>query len=177
MAKSKDKPSKTRKPETELIHGGRNPSDQYGFVNTPVYRGSTVLFPTVESLENRDQEYFYGRRDSPSQRAFRESICELEGGAATVLTPSGLAAIAAALLALARSGDQILVTDNVYGPTRRLCDLVLTKLGIETVYYDPLIGAGIGDLIRRPHAARLYRIPRLADLRDARPAGNIRSRP
>ena len=147
MAKSKDKPSKSRNTETELVHGGRNPPDQYGFVNTPVYRGSTVLFPTVESLENRDQEYFYGRRDTPGQRALRETICELEGGATTVLTPSGLAAISAALLALVRSGDKILVTDSVYGPTRRFCDQVLTTLGVETVYYDPLIGSGISSLM------------------------------
>ena len=147
MAKSKDKPPKPRSPETEVVHGGRNPADQYGFVNTPVYRGSTVLFPTVESLEKRDQAYFYGRRDTPTQKALREAICELEGGSATVLTPSGLSAIAAALLALVQAGDNILVTDSIYGPARRFCDQVLTKLGVQTTYYDPLTGSGIAELI------------------------------
>lgn len=147
MAKSKDTPDKPRNPETELVHGGRDPGQHHGFVNTPVYRGSTVLHPTVESLENRTQEYFYGRRDSPTQRALRETICDLEGGDTTVLTPSGLSAISTAIIALAGAGDNILVTDNVYGPTRRFCDEVLTRLGVETRYYDPLIGGDIGGLI------------------------------
>lgn len=135
-------------PQTKLSHLGRDPEAQYGFVNTPVYHGSTVLYPSVAALESRNLPYTYGRRGSPTIESLASALADLEGGAHTVLTPSGLAAITTALLALVQAGDHILVTDSAYRPTRHFCDTVLTRLGVETTYYDPLIGAGISNLIR-----------------------------
>jgi len=133
---------------TRLVHSGRDAEEQFGFVNPPVVRGSTVLFPDVASLTSGDARYTYGRHGSPTIRLLEEAIAELEGGACTRLAPSGLAAISAALLAFVEAGDHILVTDSVYRPTRRFCDRVLKRLGVETEYFDPVIGDGIAALMR-----------------------------
>ena len=138
-----------QKDQTRLVHAGREPARQHGFVNTPIYRGSTVLFPTVAALEANDQDFTYGRLGTPTVRALEEAIAELEGGHRTLLTPSGLSAVATALLALVAAGDEVLVADSVYRPTRRLCDHVLKRLGVKTIYYDPLIGGAIKDLITK----------------------------
>jgi len=143
MSKSK----KTQKQDTRLAHAGRAPRQHHGFVNTPIYRGSTVLYPTVACLEQDAQDYSYGRLGTPTVEALQSMLAELEGGHATLLTPSGLSAISAALLAFVSCGDQILVSDSVYRPTRRFCDNVLTRMGVTTVYYDPLIGGRIADLM------------------------------
>ncbi len=141
------KRTRKQKAETRLAHAGREPSRHHGFVNTPIYRGSTVLFPTLASLEANAQDFTYGRLGTPTVRALEEAIAELEGGTRTLLTPSGLSAIATALLAFVSSGDEVLVSDSVYRPTRRFCDHVLKRLGVKTTYYDPLIGAGIETLL------------------------------
>ena len=138
-----------QKDDTRLAHAGREPFRQHGFVNTPIYRGSTVLFPTVAALEANDQDFTYGRLGTPTVRALEEAIAELEGGHRTLLAPSGLSAIVTALLAFVSTGDEILVSDSVYRPTRRFCDSVLKRLGIKPIYYDPLIGAGIAKLITK----------------------------
>jgi cystathionine beta-lyase len=135
--------------DTRLTHAGREPGRFHGFVNPPIYRGSTVLFPTVARLEANDQDYTYGRLGTPTVRALEEALAELEGGYRTLLTPSGLSAIATTLLALLSAGDHVLVSDSVYRPNRRFCDQVLKRLGVETTYYDPLIGGGIKDLIKK----------------------------
>ena len=137
-----------QKQDTRLAHAGREPKRFYGFVNPPIYRGSTILFPTAAALEAKDQEFTYGRLGTPTVRALEEAIAELEGGHATLLAPSGLSAIATTLLALLSVGDHVLVSDSVYRPTRRFCDHVLKRLGVETTYYDPVVGVGIKDLIR-----------------------------
>lgn len=142
------KKRKGEKDDTRLAHAGRDPMGFHGFVNPPIYRGSTILFPSVEALEANTQPFTYGRLGTPTVRALEQAIAELEGGHATLLTPSGLSAIATTLLAFVGAGDHILVTDAVYRPTRRFCDQMLKRLGVETTYYDPLIGAGIKDLIR-----------------------------
>jgi len=139
---------RTQSAETRLVHGGRDAAEQFGFVNPPVVRGSTVLFPDVASLMSRDARYTYGREGTPTIRLLEEAIAELEGGALTRLAPSGLGAISGALLAFVEAGDHILVTDSVYRPTRRFCDRVLSRLGVETEYYDPVIGEGIAALMR-----------------------------
>ena len=117
---SKRRPN--HKPGTRLAHVGRDPSHFHGFVNTPIYRGSTILFPTAAALEANDQEFTYGRLGTPTVKALAEAIAELEGGHATLLTPSGLSAIATSFLALLSAGDHVLVSDSVYRPTRRFCD-------------------------------------------------------
>jgi len=133
---------------TRLMHIGRDAAEQFGFVNPPIVRGSTVLFPDVASLMSGDARYTYGRHGSPTIRLLEDAIAELEGGVCTRLAPSGLGAISAALLAFVEAGDHILVTDSVYRPTRRFCDRVLGRLGVETEYYDPVIGDGIAALMR-----------------------------
>jgi cystathionine beta-lyase len=144
-----EKKSGTRKPsqETILTHFGRHTSEQFGFVNTPVFRGSTVLFETLDDLDNHDAPYRYGRNDNPTSRAVSSLITELEGAKGTVLAPSGLAAITTALLAVLDAGDELLVTDSCYEPTRNFCTGTLKRLGIATKFYDPRIGAGIAGLI------------------------------
>ena len=134
--------------DTALSHLGRDPDQQLGFVNPPVYRGSTVLFPTVEALETGDREFTYGRQGTPTVRGLETAVAELEGGYRACLAPSGLAAVTCALLAFVRAGDHILVTDSVYAPTRRFCDQTLAALGVETTYYDPVVGPGIANLFR-----------------------------
>ena len=141
------KRTRKQKAETRLAHAGREPSRFHGFVNTPIYRGSTVLFPTLASLEANAQDFTYGRLGTPTVKALEEAIAELEGGHRTLLAPSGLSAIATSLLAFVSAGDEVLVSDSVYRPTRRFCDHVLKRLGVKTTYYDPLIGAGIKKLL------------------------------
>jgi cystathionine beta-lyase len=148
MSSSGKKPPRPHAPATQVVHSGRAPHDNFGFVNPPVYRGSTVLFPTAEKLWKRDQPYTYGRSSTPTVRSLEEAIAEVEGGAATALTASGYQAVSTAILAFVKSGDHILMVDSVYQPTRKFCDYMLAKLGVETTYYDPLIGAGIDALIR-----------------------------
>ena len=143
------KRTRKQKDDTRLAHAGREPARQHGFVNTPIYRGSTVLFPTVGALEANAQDFTYGRLGTPTVKALEDAIAELEGGHRTLLTPSGLSAIVTALLAFVSSGDEILVSDSVYRPTRRFCDSILKRLGVKTIYYDPLVGAGIDKLITK----------------------------
>jgi len=124
------------KKETKIIEAGREPLEHAGAVNTPVYRASTILFPDSETLRTGNQPYVYGRRGTPTSRALEEAICELEGGAKTVLTPSGLSACTLAILSAAGAGEQILVSDSIYGPTRSFCDRVAKRFGIETKYFS-----------------------------------------
>ena len=143
---------KDAKPDTLLAHAGRNPEANFGIVNPPVYHASTVLFPTLEALEASDRNPFeivnYGRVGTPTSHAFEEAVAAVEGGWRAVTAASGLAAIATALTAFTKTGDHILMTDSAYGPTRRVCNDILARYGVETEYYDPLIGAGIAGLIR-----------------------------
>ena len=133
--------------ETKLLNLGRNPGAQHGFVNPPIYRGSTVLFPTLDALGRYDQDYTYGRRGTPTVRALESAVAALDGGHRTWVAPSGLAAITAVLVAFTKAGDHVLVPDSIYNPARRVCDRLLTRFGVEVGYYDPLVGAGIAELI------------------------------
>ena len=141
--------------ETQLVTAGRDPHDNFGFVNPPVYHGSTVLFPTTERLLARDQPYLYGRMGTPTSQALEDAVTRVHGGFGTKVTSSGLGAITLALLAVVEAGDHLLVTDSTYRPTRRFCDGMLKKFGVETTYYDPLIGAGIEELIQ-PNTRAIY---------------------
>ena len=132
--------------------GGRDPFAQHGFVNTPIYRGSTVLYPNAEKFLKRDARYTYGTKGTPTTEALEVAWTDLTGAAGTVLVPSGLAAISVALLSCLKSGDHLLVPDSVYRPTRNFCDTVLKRFGVETTYYDPLIGAGIATCSSRTRA-------------------------
>jgi cysteine-S-conjugate beta-lyase len=134
---------------TKMMLGGRNPDEQFGFVNTPIYRGSTVLKATVQELNSRQHARFvYGTHGSPTTEALEKAWTELAGAAGTVLVPSGLAAVTVAFLSCLSSGDHFLVPDSVYRPARTFCDGMLKRLGVETEYYDPLIGKDIRKLFR-----------------------------
>jgi cystathionine beta-lyase len=148
MADAKANSSKNFKSRTKLVHAGRAPSEQSGFVNTPIYRGSTVLFPTLDALVHRRMPFTYGTQGSPTTQSLETAWTDLSGAAGTVIVPTGLAAIAVALLAAVKTGDHILVSDSVYRPNRHFCDTILKRMGVETTYYEPLIGAGIEALIR-----------------------------
>ena len=139
---------RTFRPATELVRAGRTPFEHEGFVNTPIYRGSTVLSRSAEEFLARKGRYTYGRRGTPTTDALGEALAGLEGGAGVVLTPSGLSAITAALLSVLKSGDHVLIVDTAYNPTRVFCNTVLVRLGVEVTYYDPLAGAGIAALIK-----------------------------
>ncbi len=148
MAETTPRDRSGLKNRTKLLHAGRRPSEQLGFVNTPLYRGSTVLFPTLEDFYARNARFSYGTQGTPTTEALESAWTEICGAAGTVLTPTGLSAIALALLTAAKAGDHILVADAVYRPSRNFCDTVLARMGIETSYYDPTLGAAIESLIR-----------------------------
>jgi cystathionine beta-lyase len=138
------------KPETQVTVGGRNPHAHHGYVNTPVYHASTLLYRTAEDYLGRRGQYSYGRRGTPTSEALEMAIREIEGPACAgvALLPSGLAAISTALLAVLKSGDHLLVSDSAYGPTRKFCDSTLKRFGVTTTYYDPLIGKDIAGLMQ-----------------------------
>lgn len=138
------------KADTKLATGGRDPHAHHGYVNTPVYHASTLLYRTAEDFRARRGRYFYGRRGTPTSEALALAIQELDGPACAgvALLPSGLAAITTALLSTVKTGDHVLVTDNCYGPTRKFCDSILTRMGVSTTYFDPAVGGGIAVLMQ-----------------------------
>ena len=151
MAGKWNKPHPNMRKDTVLSHAGRSPDRFDGAVNVPVIRASTILFPDVESHEDRSDRFAgvrYGRSGTTTRFALEETLAQLEGAARVCAVGSGLAAIVVALLAFVRSGDHILVADNVYGPTRNFCGGRLLGMGVETEFYDPGIGAGIERLLR-----------------------------
>jgi len=147
MASFEEQSGKKPSEETQLLHLGRNPHAQHGFVNPPVYHGSTVLFPTLKELLAYDKDYTYGRRGTPTVDALCSAVCALEGGHKSWVAPSGLSAITAVLMAFVETGDDILITDSVYHPTRRVANRLLGPLGVTARFYDPLIGKDISKLI------------------------------
>ena len=133
-----------------MVTAGRDTQGQHGFVNPAVYHASTVLYPTAEDQVAHRARYQYGRRGTPTSEALESVLRELEGEACAgvALMPSGLSAISTALMAVAGAGDHILVTDSAYRPTRNFCNGLFRRMGVETTYYDPLIGADVGKLFK-----------------------------
>jgi len=141
------------KDETIVVVAGRDPKAHYGAVNTPVYRTSTILFETLDEFEAgvhdpAKRKFRYGRIGTPTSASLEDAVARLEGGAHCRLAPSGLAAVSTALLAYLSAGDHLLMTAGGYHPTHNFCNLILKRFGIETTYYDPLVGADIEKLIR-----------------------------
>jgi cysteine-S-conjugate beta-lyase len=138
-------------PDTKLVQGGRRPEWRGRLVNPPVHRGSTILYDSIEEIEAASPghgRHYYGLHGTPTQWSLSEALTELEPGAGgTMLLPTGLAAVTAALLTVLSAGDELLMADSAYRPTRRFCDTILKRLGITTRYYDPLVGTGIAGLI------------------------------
>jgi cystathionine beta-lyase len=133
---------------TRLSIAGRDPVDSFGFVNPPIVRGSTVLYETADDFAQRRNRYTYGTKGNPTIDALEDALNCMEKGSGVVVTPSGLLACTLPLLAALSAGDHLLVTDSVYRPTRMFCDTMLKRLGIETTYFDPLIGGDIASLMR-----------------------------
>lgn len=134
-----------RKSDTKLVTGGRRKEWRGKLVSAPVDRGSTILFDDVAELHSARPglgQYYYGLHGWPTQWALAEALTGLEPGAAgTALVETGLAAVTGALTAVLSAGDELLMVDSVYGPTRRFCDETLTRFGVAARYYDPLLGA------------------------------------
>ena len=141
----------TRPSPTRFANAGRDPFAHHGILNPPVYHASTIASATMADWLDRERSrfdrYTYGRIGTPTSDAFEGPLAELDGGAGAVAVSSGLAAITTALLAVTRAGDRLLMADSVYGPTRRFATDGLARFGVETVFYDPLIGADIDRLI------------------------------
>jgi cysteine-S-conjugate beta-lyase len=154
---------KKKRRSTVIAEGGRRKEWRRRLVNVPVERASTILFDSVAEIDATRPglgEYNYGLQGTATHWALSEALTELEPGAAgTALYASGLAAITGALMSILSTGDELLVTDSIYGPTRKFCDTILKRFGIATRYFDPLIGGGIADLISDKTRAILLESP------------------
>ena len=146
---------------TKLAQLGRK-AHVPGTVNLPVTRASTVTFSSLAELEEVQRRFdadevvpTYGIANMPLRAAFEELIVELEGGHRAVTLPSGLAAVAVALVTCLKAGDHVLITDSTYGPTRRFALRTLARFGVETTFYDPLVGEGI-EALMRPNTRAVY---------------------
>jgi cystathionine beta-lyase len=148
MTKLTPESKKKLRSRSRLVHLGRDSEANHGFINYPAYRGSTVLFPDVETMKSRKQRYTYGTHGTPTTDALCEAWSDLAGATGTVLAPSGLFAIIAALTTALSSGDHLLMTDAAYQPARNYCETLLKRMGVKTTYYDPAIGAEIRALMR-----------------------------
>lgn len=134
--------------ETKLMHAGRDPDAYFGVVNPPICRTSTILYKDLDAYFDPKTKFRYGRVANPLSSAFEEAISELEGGANAITSSSGMSAISTALLTFIKSGDHVLIVDTCYPPTRFFANKQLKSYGVDVEYYDPMIGAGIKDLIR-----------------------------
>jgi cystathionine beta-lyase len=162
MAKT---PPDEQKSATRLVTAGRRAEWTGAVVNPPVWRASTHLYPDMAALRegpkrNEDGRFFYGRRGAPTQWALAEALTEIEPGAAgTMLYPSGVAAIAGALLTVLQPGDVLLMTDNAYDPSRVMGTNLLKNFGVDTRFFDPLDVAAFEAAICERSRAVLLEAP------------------
>ena len=152
---------KTHNLFTRLSHAGRAGTHVHGFVNPPVHRGSTVLYPTMADRraagsKRLEQALVYGVMGTPTHWGLEDVIAEIEGGTRTQIVSSGLAAVTTPLLAYLNSGDHLLLPDSVYGPARGFADNFLSRMGVVTTYYDPCIDAAGIEKLFRPNTTVLY---------------------
>ena len=146
--------NKKYKNDTKIILAGKDRNNKTSFVNSPIYKGSTVLFKDVEdmkkSIKNKNSQILsYGRFGSPTTFEFERAIAKIDEGYSAVATSSGTAAIVASLLAVLKTGDHILMTDSAYGVSRNLAKGLLSNMGITTTFYKPNIGKEITNLIQK----------------------------
>lgn len=134
--------------QTKLMHAGRKPEDYFGVVNPPIVRTSTILYKDLAAYKDPHTKFRYGRLNNPLSCAFEEAVAELEGGFNAITASSGFNAISTVLFTFLKAGDHILIVDSCYPPTRFFAEQNLKSFGIEVEYYDPMIGAGIKDLIK-----------------------------
>ena len=143
----------TKHLDTTLVQAGRSKKYTQGSVNSVIQRASSLVFDTVEEKKNATRNrakggLFYGRRGTLTHFSLQETMCELEGGAGCALFPCGAAAVANTILAFVEQGDHILMTNTAYEPSQDFCTKILSKLGVTTGWFDPLIGEGIAELIQ-----------------------------
>ncbi|MBV9656205.1 MAG: cystathionine beta-lyase [Acetobacteraceae bacterium] len=172
---------------TRLSHLGRTGRETLGFVNPPVMRGSTVLYPTMADRragmsKRYDQALVYGTMGSGTHHALEDVVASVEGGTRCQIVSSGLGAVTTPLLAFLKAGDHCLMPDSVYGPTRIFCDTFLSRMNVETTYYEPELGGA--DLLDRmrgntavvfvespgSHTFEVQDVPALAEAAHARGA-------
>ncbi len=159
MSKIADETRDKLKPRTRMVLLGRDHEQSQGFVNVPAFRGSTVLYPDVATLRSRKQRYTYGTHGTPTTDALSNAWTDISGAAGTELVPSGLAAIVLALMTALSAGDHLLMTDSAYGPARAFAMGTLKRMGVETTFFDPLVGAGIEGLFKANTRAVLTESP------------------
>jgi len=150
--------------DTDLVTIGRKKEWTHGIVNPPVYRASTCLFDSYDEMRERvadpaAKKLFYGRKGTPTQWALESALTELESGEGTTLYPSGIAAVTGAILALVKAGDHVLITDSAYEPTRAFANGLLKAMGVETTFYDPMIGDNIRTLMQENTSVILVETP------------------
>jgi cysteine-S-conjugate beta-lyase len=191
MVPNDDEPPRRRpRAQTRLITLGRDESHSFDFVNPPLVRGSTVLHKSMADMRERVRRrnagddampVAYGIYGTPTHHAFYDAMSQLEGGAHSWATPSGLTACTMSILAYVMAGDHVLVPDSVYWPTRRFCRDTLPRYGVETTFYDPSMGAEIETLFRRTtrvivvespgsHTFEMQDIPLIASIAHGREA-------
>jgi cystathionine beta-lyase len=139
--------------ETRLIRAGASAKALAKTVGPPIQKGSTVLLPDAAALYNDESYVTYGRQGLSAHDALREALAVLEGAVGVALYPSGLGALVGGLLAVLQTGDEVLVTDAIYKPTRRFCDHMLKRFGVKASYFDPRAApetllAGASDKVR-----------------------------
>jgi cysteine-S-conjugate beta-lyase len=151
MAK-KDEGRNKKSWRTRLIHSGVQVPKGYRSLASPVFRGSTTLFPDAASVDDTwdqyEAGYTYGLYGTPTTLELAGKICELEQGYRTIITPGGQGAISLINLAFLKAGDHILIPENVYTPNRKLAGMVLRRFGVECTFYQPEIGRGVKELFR-----------------------------
>ncbi|MBU6498610.1 MAG: cystathionine beta-lyase [Rhodospirillales bacterium] len=154
-------PARTPGFSTRLSHAGRAGTHVHGFVNPPLHRGSTVLYPDMQARKDAgahrlEQHLIYGVLGGPTHWALENVIAEIEGGTRCQIVGSGLAAVTTPLLAFLKAGEHCLMPDSVYGPARGFCDNFLKNYGVETTYYDPCCTAAELEPLFRPNTTLLY---------------------
>lgn len=148
MRKFEQAELKTLGERTRLVLAGRDPADSFGFVNPPIVRGSTVLYPNLDDFTARKNRFIYGTHGNPTTEALEAAINAIEGGAGCMLCSSGLFACTLPLLATLKAGDHLLIVDSVYRPLRNFADTMMVKFGVTVSYYDPALGSDITRAFR-----------------------------
>jgi len=146
------KPDSRRALQTRIVHPQDDLTPGFESFAAPVTRASTVVFPDLASVRaldwRNDAQWRYGLHATPTSTLLMQRLAAIEGGEHALLQPSGLSAISNVYFALVKSGDDVLIPDNVYSPNREHGDWLARDFGVSVRYYDPMIGAGIADLIR-----------------------------
>jgi cystathionine beta-lyase len=144
------------KPASRLVHPPRPGAQPTATVNPLIQKGSTVLLPDARALYDDDAFVTYGRSGLASHEALKSALCDLERAEAVELYPSGVAAVAGALLAVLEAGDELLMTDAAYKPTRRFCDRTLARFGVSTRYYDPTLSLDEVEALMGPRTRLIF---------------------